>query len=144
MGLGRALGFRKNQSYPVEVRTMAQLFADQVISQDVHFVKIDVEGFESDVLAGFDWRNNRPWIVVVEAVRPGSSEPAWADWEPDILAAGYEFVWFDGLNRFYLREESSTLREHFRVPVNLFDDVRIPWLRNALSSGELRIRRMLS
>lgn len=143
VALGQSLGFRKSRSYPIEVRTMAQIFAAAVPSRDVHFVKIDVEGFEKDVLAGFDWYKNRPWILVVEAVRPGTNEPAWAEWEPAVFAAGYEFVWFDGLNRFYLREESSILRQHFRVPVNMFDGVTIPWVRNALSSAELRILRML-
>lgn len=144
VALGQSLGFHKARTYAVEVRTMAQLFADQIRTDDVHFVKIDVEGFESDVLAGFDWQKNRPWIVVVEAVRPGSNEAAWSDWEPGILAAGYEFVWFDGLNRFYLREESAALRKHFCIPVNLFDGVKIPWLQNAVSSCELRLRGLLS
>ena len=141
--LGRRLGFRKARTYPVEVRTMAQLFADHVRSEEVHFLKIDVEGFESDVLAGFDWHKNRPWIVVVEAVRPGSNEDDWAHWEPDILVSGYEFVWFDGLNRFYVREESAMLKKHFRVPINLFDGVSIPWFQNAVSSSELRLRSLL-
>ena len=143
VGLGRRLGFGKSRTYPVQVRTMAQVFAEHAASRDVHFVKIDVEGFEADVLAGFDWRHNRPWILVVEAVKPGSTEAAWAAWEPGILAAGYEFVWFDGLNRFYLREESAELREHFRVPVNMFDGVTIPWMRNSLSTWELWVRQRL-
>lgn len=143
VGLGRRLGFRRNRKYPVPVQTMAQIFAEHMASRDVHFVKIDVEGFESDVIAGFDWRVNRPWIVVVEAVKPGGNEAAWAGWEPSILAAGYEFVWFDGLNRFYLREESSELREHFKVPVNMFDGVTIPWVRNILSTWELRVLQTL-
>ena len=141
--LGRRLGFQKTRTYSVEVRTMAEVFSDHVHTNDIHFAKIDVEGFESDVLAGFNWQKNRPWIVVVEAVRPGSSEAVWADWEQTILTSGYEFVWFDGLNRFYLREESSVLREHFRVPINLFDGVRIPWIKNAISSSELRFRSLL-
>lgn len=142
--LGRSLGFHKARTYAVDVHTMEQLFNDHVRTKDVHFIKIDVEGFESDVLAGFNWQKNRPWIVVVEAVRPGSNQAAWAEWEPGILAAGYEFVWFDGLNRFYLREESAALRKHFSVPVNLFDGVKVPWLQNTVSSLELRLRSLLS
>lgn len=138
--LGKALGFRRSRMYSVEVQTMTQVFDRHVRSGDVHFVKIDVEGFEADVLAGFDWKTQRPWILVVEAVCPGTTEAAWADWEPTLLAGGYEFVWFDGLNRFYLREESAELREHFRVPVNMFDGVTIPHIRNVLSTAELHLR----
>jgi FkbM family methyltransferase len=141
--LGRKLGFVKSRRYPVQVRTMAQIFEQHVAGRDVHFLKIDVEGFEADVLAGFDWRLNRPWIVVVEAVRPGSAEPAWEDWEPGIIEAGYQFVWFDGLNRFYLRDESEELRAHFKAPVNMFDGVQIPWVHNTLSSWELSLRQLL-
>ncbi len=144
VGLGRRLGFDKSRRYPVQVRTMAQIFREHLSGREVHFLKIDVEGFETEVLAGFDWRVNRPWIVVVEAVRPGSNEPAWTEWEPGILGAGYQFVWFDGLNRFYLRDESAELKKHFQAPVNMFDGVQIPWVRNALSTWELRVRQLLS
>lgn len=118
---------------------MAQVFEQHIQAQDVHFAKIDVEGFESDVLAGFDWQRNRPWIIVVEAIRPGGTEGTWSQWEPQILQEGYEMVWFDGLNRFYLREESADLREHFRIPVNLFDQFQIPWIRNNISLMEMRL-----
>jgi hypothetical protein len=60
---------------------MAQIFQDQLAARGVHFLKI----------AGFDWRRNGPRI--------GSNEPAWKHREPGIRAAGYQFVWFDGLNR---------------------------------------------
>lgn len=140
--LGRKLGFSKSRRYQVQVRSMAQIFEMHLAGREVHFLKIDVEGFEADVLAGFDWRTNRPWILVVEAVQPGSHEPAW-EWEPVILNAGYQFVWFDGLNRFYVRNENPELKKHFEAPVNLFDDVQIPWVRNALSLWELRVRWLL-
>lgn len=139
VALGRSLGFNKSRRYEVEVATMAQVFEQHIQAQDVHFAKIDVEGFESDVLAGFDWQRNRPWIIVVEAIRPGGTEGTWSQWEPQILQAGYEMVWFDGLNRFYLREESADLREHFRIPVNLFDQFQIPWIRNNISLMEMRL-----
>ena len=38
-----------------------------------------------------------------------------------MLAAGYRFAYFDGLNRYYLREESVELIVHFDHPVCVFD-----------------------
>jgi FkbM family methyltransferase len=89
---------------------------------DIHFLKVDVEGVERETLAGADWHANRPWIVLVEATLPNSPEENWGPWEPILTGAGYRFVWFDGLNRFYVaRERATELERHFRVPPNTFD-----------------------
>ena len=74
---------------------------------EIDFLKIDVEGAEGDVLAGNDWKRFRPKVIVLEAILPGSGEPAWAEWEPYILAQGYEFTLFDTLNRFYVAKEAT-------------------------------------
>jgi FkbM family methyltransferase len=136
---GRKAGIVKSSVHEIEVKTIAQIF-DLVEGRDVHFVKIDVEGYEADVIDGFDFQRHRPWIIVVEAVEPLTNLPAWSSWEPRILESGYEMVWFDGLNRFYLREESADLRQHFAVPVNVFDQVSFPYVKNALSKAELKYR----
>ena len=70
--------------------------------QEVHFLKIDVEGMEAEVLEGFDFAAYRPWIVLIEAVDPIKHEPVARLWEPMLLQQDYEFVYYDGLNRFYL------------------------------------------
>lgn len=107
---------------PVEVRTLASIWSEHVPpTQAVHFLKVDVEGFERQVLLGNDWAGNRPWIVVVEATRPNSSEPSFEQWEGILKAASYAFVYFDGLNRFYVAEEHRALAATFEVPPNVFD-----------------------
>jgi FkbM family methyltransferase len=104
------------------VTTLAHICAEHAAGRVIDFLKIDVEGWERQVIAGNDWRRFRPRIVLVEATRPNSPEPAWADWEPILLANDYLFVWFDGLNRFYVRREDAPLKAHFTVPPNVFDD----------------------
>jgi hypothetical protein len=42
-------------------------------------------------------------------VAPGSGEPAWQDWEPELLSQGYRFALFDTLNRFYVAEEHPAI-----------------------------------
>jgi len=106
--------------------TLARICAEHVGGRTVDFLKIDVEGWERQVIAGGDWQRFRPRIVLVEATRPNSPEAAWAAWEPMLLERGYLFAYFDGLNRFYLRREDAALSRHFAVPPNVFDDF-VPW-----------------
>jgi FkbM family methyltransferase len=87
---------------------------------EIDFLKIDVEGGEADVLAGGDWRRYRPKVIVIEAVLPGSGEPAWSEWEPFLLAHGYRFALFDTLNRFYVAQECPEI--FARLPSE-----RAPW-----------------
>lgn len=89
---------------------------------DVHFLKIDVEGAEHEVLASVDLRRWRPWVLVVEATAPNSSEPTWPQWEPDVLAAGYQFCLFDGLSRFYVADErAQQLKDALSYPACALD-----------------------
>jgi len=89
--------------------------------KSIDFIKIDVEGAEADVVESGDWQTYRPAVVVVEATVPNSPKESFADWEPKILAADYLFCYFDGLNRWYVRQEDSHLRAAFYAPPNPFD-----------------------
>lgn len=104
----------------VQVYTLDSIF-ERVRGRDVHWLKIDVEGFESQVLKG--WRDSqvRPWIVLIESTKPTCQEPSSEDWEDLILAKGYKFAYFDGLNRFYVSEQHQDLLKHFTSPPNVFD-----------------------
>lgn len=101
------------------VTTLAQLCESHDVGS-IDFLKIDVEGAESDVLFGGDWKRFRPKVIVAEAVSPMSSEPSWQDWEPFLLAQGYRFVLFDTLNRFYVAQEHPDIMA--RLPTE-----RAPW-----------------
>jgi FkbM family methyltransferase len=103
----------------VPALTLAELCARHG-GAEIDFLKIDVEGGEADVLAGGDWQRFRPKVIVIEAVTPGSNEPAWGEWEPLLLAQGYRFALFDTLNRFYVAEEAPDV--FARLPSE-----RAPW-----------------
>ena len=110
--------------------------------EHIHFLKVDVEGFESSVLQGIDFTRWRPWLVVVEATKPNSQELD-LGWEPSLTSFGYSLVWFDGLNRYYLADEQISLAEHFVAPPNVFDDF-VPAeqerLRLALEKSQVDLR----
>lgn len=110
----------------VQVITLTRLWREYVPeNQDVHFLKVDVEGFESAVLKGNNWTCNRPWIVVVEATLPRSQIESHAEWEPILLNADYLFAYADGLNRFYVAREHEALLPAFKYPPNVFDDFKL-------------------
>lgn len=112
--------------HEVEVTTLADLWMQHVPEgQVVHFLKVDVEGFEGAVLRGNDWSKYRPWIVVVEATLPLSQQESHEEWEPILLAANYHFVYADGLNRFYVADEHVELLPAFKYPPNVFDEFKL-------------------
>ena len=112
------------REYDVPVTTLAAVCRAHAPAT-IDFLKIDVEGAEGEVIAGADWRAFRPRVIVVEATRPLDGTPTHAGWEPVLLEHGYIFVWFDGLNRYYLRREDADLARYFRAPPNAFDDYQI-------------------
>ncbi|WP_024511967.1 FkbM family methyltransferase [Bradyrhizobium sp. ARR65] len=122
----------------VEIQTLAQICRRHRPQGAIHFLKIDVEGTEGEVLAGADFAAFRPWIVLAEATLPQSQEQSYSAWEEMLTGQGYSFVWFDGLNRFYVADEmKADLEKHFRVQPNIFDNfMTMPELTERLEHAE--------
>ncbi len=116
---------RKSDPHEVPVVTLDEVFEAHVGQQsDVHFLKIDVEGFEAQVIRGNDWTRHRPWIVLVEATLPLTQVASHMAWEPTLLAASYVHAYADGLNRFYVASEHADRIGRLAVPPNVFDDYK--------------------
>ena len=111
-----------HQKISVPVTTLAAAFGD-LRGQDIHWLKIDVEGFETEVLRGWDSQLLRPWILVVEATIPNSMQTDHQRWEHIVTQASYTPVYFDGLNRYYVAAEHPELIPAFGAPPNVFDDI---------------------
>jgi FkbM family methyltransferase len=104
----------------VPVRTLASV-CEEHVQGEIHFLKIDVEGFEGEVLQGMDFGRWRPWVLVIEATLPGRRETSHDTWEHLVTGQRYRFAWFDGLNRYYVAEEHPELLDAFGVQPNVFD-----------------------
>ncbi len=72
---------------------------------DLHFLAVDAEGSERDVLSSIDLETWRPWVLVVHALQPDWTASNRASWEHIVLEAGYRLCLFDGVCCFYVSEE---------------------------------------
>ncbi|HEY0333718.1 MAG TPA: FkbM family methyltransferase [Stenotrophomonas sp.] len=112
-------GFAVRQT-SVAAITLDSLY-EHIGTGPIHWLKIDVEGAELLVLEGWVSSPARPWVVVVESTRPLTTEQTHETWEPLLVAKGYRFEYFDGLNRFYLSDEHRDLAPAFLCGPNVFD-----------------------
>ncbi len=82
----------------------------------VHFLKIDVEGWEKQCLEGMDFQYIKPWILCIES---SGSENSPDEWETIIEAEGYEFAMQYRANRYYVSKEHRELKKLFQSPEKL-------------------------
>lgn len=136
--------------YEVHLRNVPCTTLDTICAdcgvETVHFLKIDVEGSERAVLEAFSFETVRPWIVVVEATEPNSTHEVSAEWEHLLVGRRYQFVYFDGLNRFYIAAEHADLARHFSCPPNPFDQYvgyDLWWARGKLEQAQAAERNAL-
>jgi FkbM family methyltransferase len=115
----RKAGFKVKKT-TAPVKRLDAILAEQGVTK-IHFLKIDVEGAEEDVLRSVDLHKWRPWVVVVEATIPMSEELADPAWEALLIDASYDYVYFDGLNKYYVPRERAYLKRSFAAPPNVFD-----------------------
>jgi FkbM family methyltransferase len=103
----------------IVTRTLSDILCE--VANDITFLKIDVEGWERQVIRSLDWEQFRPLVVVVEAVDQ-TGNPTWSSWEDLLFRASYNLAYFDGLNRFYAASERSDLIPLLSTPPNVFDN----------------------
>ena len=111
----------KYDSIKVKADTLGHLL-ELYSKNEIHFLKIDIEGFEKIAIASLNLEVFRPWIFCIEATKPMSLEETYSDWEKYLLSANYIFCYEDGLNRFYLSREKSHLVSRFALPPGIFDN----------------------
>lgn len=107
--------------HKIPVQTLTEI-CSRYVQGEIHFLKIDVEGYEYAAISGMDFSKFRPWILVIEAAKPSSLEDGSSEWEPIVLSSGYVCAYKDGLNCFYVAAEHSELLSSFTYPPNVFDD----------------------
>jgi len=85
----------------VPVVTLKEICDTHVGDRTIDFLKIDVEGWEREVILGADWERYRPRVLCIEATIPMTTIDIYSEWEDILLNAKYEFVQKDSYNRYY-------------------------------------------
>jgi len=83
------------KDYSVKVYTLSDIFAKYNVKH-ISFMKIDVEGYEHNVLESNDWTKYRPEIICIEANHIEQ------DWHNILKKNSYNKVFFDGLNEYFI------------------------------------------
>jgi O-antigen biosynthesis protein len=105
----------------VPVLPISQVIKEVALST-IHFLRIDAEGDQADVLEGLDLQRVRPWIILVGALDSDFTISPRSQWEHLITKRGYSFAYFDGLNCFYVADEIPHAKERLAAPLNPVDD----------------------
>jgi FkbM family methyltransferase len=122
----------------VETITLAEIFDLANSFDEIHWLKIDVEGMEGDVLKSWGDHTARPWIVCVESTLPLTTTDTGDQWHSELETRGYEYVHFDGLNRFYVRRDKTLQINRLKVPPNVFDEFELaPTHRLCIQSHQI-------
>lgn len=84
----------KYEDIPMKTKTLRGILQEHNV-QSIQFLKIDVEGYEYEVLKGNDWQKFRPEVLCIE------SNHIIKDWRHLLIEQGYNLAFFDGLNEYY-------------------------------------------
>jgi FkbM family methyltransferase len=113
---------RPFQTMTMPVMTLKML-CESHVPAEIDFLKIDVEGAERTVIEGADWLRFRPKIVVAEAIEPITIQPSWEDWDAILTDSHFRFIFFDGLNRYYVGDEHTALADRLAASSERTPDV---------------------
>ena len=124
------------QEVSVPARRLDSVLSEHLSDGDaVHFMVIDTEGAEREVLTSIDLSVWRPWVLVIEATAPMSDERTHEAWESLVLESGYTFCLFDGLSRWYVADEHAELLPAIDHPACVLD----PWTTRATYEAQQQV-----
>lgn len=108
------------KDYKVPVQTLESVFEKYKPSL-IHFLKIDVEGYEFEVLESNNWKKYRPKVICIEA------NHIIRDWRPMLLSNNYKLVFNDGLNEYYVAGEDASLIKNFSYVKFMLSEKILPY-----------------
>jgi FkbM family methyltransferase len=132
-------GFDMFSERHIYTKTLNSLLRNQTLPPEIHFLKVDVEAHEKEVLSGIDFQQYRPWLVVMEATLPNTEIPTQDDWEEILITNDYSFFIQQSVNRYYLAGEKRDLLVN-----NFFNKPVVPFMERVEYSRILRVYELMS
>jgi FkbM family methyltransferase len=111
----KAAGHVINEVVEVRIVRLDSIIQQHARGRDVDFLKINVQGSEFEVLRGINLKRYRPKVIIVEQTKG-------PEYNSYLLDSGYFYVWYDGLNRVYVKWEDWFRAELIARPVSLWDN----------------------
>ena len=99
-----------HKDYKIVVKTLTTVFKEYNVSV-IDFMKIDVGGYEWEVICGNDWEYYRPKVLCIEANHTTRLQERHIFFDNH----NYKFVFFDGINEYY-RDETQGPWPAFSYP----------------------------
>ncbi|MBV9199567.1 MAG: FkbM family methyltransferase [Alphaproteobacteria bacterium] len=113
-------GHMQKKRMIVKARTLTEI-CNKYAPENIHFLKIDVEGAEASVLRSMDFGSYRPWILCIESHLPLRPDlQTYEEWEEYVVDSGYLFAFTDNINRYYVAKEHRDRAASFAFPADFY------------------------
>lgn len=92
------------KSFSVPVKPLNDVLKEHSIN-NIHFINIDVEGMEKEVISSIDLKKYRPWLFIIEATEPRTFIRSDHRWKDLLESNDYIWIMFDGINSYFIARE---------------------------------------
>lgn len=100
------------------------IFTEHAPPAGIELLRVAVGEGDGAVLGSTGWKTVRPLLLLVQAV-DAAGAPSHQGWHRRLVNARYRFALFDGINRYYVREEDAdALAPLLAAPANARDNWR--------------------
>jgi FkbM family methyltransferase len=99
-----------HEEISVEVVSLGEILLKHRPLGDIHFLKVDAEGMELEVLLGNAWERFRPWVLCLEGSLNGARTAAIKAF---LGAWNYAPVFWDGVNDYFVAGERRSVWDGF-------------------------------
>jgi FkbM family methyltransferase len=130
-------GHMRKEELTVNSLTLTQI-CDEYAPEEIHFLKLDVEGGEGSALRSMNFHKHRPWVLCIESHLPLRPDiQTYEEWHSYLLDVGYQFTFTDNINRYYVTQEHGERAASFAFPADYYTHINDI---NHVSRLEERIR----
>lgn len=118
-----------NDKTVIHITTLEKICDENIKpNQQITFLKIDVEGYERNVLLGANFKKYRPLVIVIEAMLPATTIQCHDKWEDILIKNNYHYVFSYGANRYYVADEHNYLDNKFTPILDIVKKYKVLYL----------------